>query len=371
MRHLAALILLASAPLLSQYTASVRMEYWSWQYNGNELEGILYADLYDGETLVEPDLENYSYDWYRNERDPQAWDYWRSGYSDRHGVSINHGYSVKVRITGPGFDVTSAPAYFGTPPSSSRHAVGLSSRLDDGSPAANSEILFWADPGWHVDKLVIVPDNYDVGQRYFTNDVVYAIRTNPDYRTTENQKFHRWLDNGSNAFWRNHQTVTMSTSVTEIKSHYKTPVDNSALSTVLLDLASSSTNFVQFKDPWVRNDTDLTHGSSIRNRGTDAIYESVPTGSNNLGLSTSRKGLFLNQDPNQTSVFYRVRAAETPTVNGQLWVFWRWDTSGVILTSPSNLVSGYYESPVIFRNWGTRTVTATYKAHLASNGSDA
>jgi hypothetical protein len=193
-----------------------------------------------------------------------------------------------------------------------------------------------------------------------------VLHADPGFKSGTVEKYHSWLNQPDVV---NHRTFTIAPGTNTLKAQAQTAYDATALGSFVE--SSAQGGLIHFKDPWLPDDN--SDGKGYRNRGTDAIFESVGSGSNNLGLATSHKGVFLNQGgspPNLTPPYYSVRAAESQTVNGQPWVFWTWDTSGVTLTSPTNLVSGYYESPVIFRPWGTRTVTARYKAHLASNATD-
>lgn len=187
-------------------------------------------------------------------------------------------------------------------------------------------------------------------------------------KLVSSQKYQNW--NGD-ANVRNHRPfqIPVGGYPSGLIANLAAPYDASARS--YLTESSSFAGSVDIKDPWFIDLNESPYG--WRNRGDAAVFNQVSNSASNLGTSTDYKGVFLNQefDPQNPSLpHYRVRAAETQTVNGQPWVFWKWDTSGVTLTSPTNLSGGYYESPAIFRSWGSRTVTAHYKAHLASNASD-
>src|SRR5512146_2290650 len=92
-----------SFPALSQYSISVKMDWWSWQLNGNEMEGSLYADLYYNGQL-QMDTLNYTYYWERNTASvPNTWSSYGTTRSRRHGVVTGDGYAVRVTMSGPGF----------------------------------------------------------------------------------------------------------------------------------------------------------------------------------------------------------------------------------------------------------------------------
>lgn len=62
----------------AQYTVQIAKEYWSWQINGNELEGNLVATLLLNGQVV--DTAGYSCTWYRNWNNPTVWELYRSGF---------------------------------------------------------------------------------------------------------------------------------------------------------------------------------------------------------------------------------------------------------------------------------------------------
>jgi hypothetical protein len=98
MKKIVVLLLLTIAPLLGQtYSVEIRQEYWSWQTNGQEKEGQLYADLYYGDELQDPDSIEFTYTWSKDQGHEGTWDFYRYGYSDRHGVICGEGYMTGCR----------------------------------------------------------------------------------------------------------------------------------------------------------------------------------------------------------------------------------------------------------------------------------
>jgi hypothetical protein len=116
---------------------------------------------------------------------------------------------------------------------------------------------------------------------------------------------------------------------------------------------------VNFKDPWY---DDTTDAYGTRNRGLTAVFNSVASGTNNLGTSTAYKGVFLNQRI-QDSAYYSVSAPKTQTIGNFTGIFQGWTKSD---SSASFGDSTKDTTAVVFNSSGA-TVTAKYKAHLASN----
>ena len=119
---------------------------------------------------------------------------------------------------------------------------------------------------------------------------------------------------------------------------------------------------IGMKDPWYLH-SDGTQSNSV-------FYSFTSPYSVTGAYNQQSGGTFLNQGgnpPNLTPPYYSVHAPETQTISDFTGIFRSWDTSGAVLTTPTNFTGGYYETPVIFKSWGTRSVTANYKAHLGSN----
>jgi hypothetical protein len=139
---------------------------------------------------------------------------------------------------------------------------------------------------------------------------------------------------------------------------------SAVLQTQLLDGGTGGQ--IQFRDPWYLHSNNTQPDSFF-------TYTPGPNGFSPTGAyNQSTGGVFLNQDPAQGSpVYYSVRAAQAPQVNGLTWYFQNWTSTNVDLPTPSNLVNGYYETPAIFRSGASRSLTATYKAHRGSSLSTA
>ena len=183
-----------------------------------------------------------------------------------------------------------------------------------------------------------------------------------DFKPSTTQKYHDWNELADVV---NHNTFTIKSYTPYLTAHFVNAVNVTLQSQLIEGGAPDGT--VDFKDPWLIDDTSAPKGS--RNRGMNAIWHSQSSPFT-PGTGSSYKGVFLNQVYDPQKSYYSVRVPETQTINGFTSYFQYWETNNANITEPNNLVDGYYESPVVFHSAGA-TVTARYKAHLRAGATDA
>ena len=129
---------------------------------------------------------------------------------------------------------------------------------------------------------------------------------------------------------------------------------------------------IWFNDPWyVKDQFDNQSGMGDFISPLSPYY---PTGKYN----ETTGGVFLNQeyDPNGQIPFYKVRspitqdAPLTQTGKTHKFYFQSWDFSGTDPLTQNNIVNGFYESPVVFRNLSA-SVQANLKGTQLSNSPSA
>ena len=187
------------------------------------------------------------------------------------------------------------------------------------------------------------------------------------------QKYNNWSTQRNNfqplLEVINPHSFYVDTNIADIYQANLKPVASATLQAGLLD-AGSVGGRLDFKDPWLIDSVDQSHGGAMMNRGMDkALFKSVPYAINNLGTSTIHKGVFLNQNPRfePGKPNYSVGAPNVNTFNvgGQNYQAyfqnWTGDTNFVQYQYPSAAQTG-----VVFKQNGA-TATARYKAHLGSS----
>jgi Secretion system C-terminal sorting domain len=170
----------------------------------------------------------------------------------------------------------------------------------------------------------------------------------------------------------NPKAFTIFSGTTRLISSVDT-VQNATIQSQFLD-GGNPGGSLNFQDPWLMDSVDQKHGNSAINRGMSAGFNSVAYASNNLGMSTSYKGVFLKMyPPSDTShpSYYSLRAPLTQTnINGLTGYFQNWITSNAALSQVGSNPSGYDQKAVVFTG-NNATVTARYKGHLVSSISQA
>jgi len=186
---------------------------------------------------------------------------------------------------------------------------------------------------------------------------------------TNNERFTNYLGSGTTYKHINwNQTAAddaLSRALTVTSGNnqqfaYFSPVSSATIQAILFD-TGGNLDSVQFRDPWY-----LESNGSQPNSWHSFASPFHPTGA----YDQSTGGVFLNQNVN-SGVYYTVRAPLTPTINGfsSNFLGWSYDTSKIALGSGGS-TSGYDQKAVIFKSSSSPTVTANYKAALASGNSD-
>jgi hypothetical protein len=132
--------------------------------------------------------------------------------------------------------------------------------------------------------------------------------------------------------------------------------NNATLQSQAVD-GGNPTGSADFMDPWLVDNPDPNHGDSLRNEGMSAPLKTVSYATNNLGTSSSYKGVFLNQTVN-SGTYYSVNMTPRP-INGYLAFFSGWACSpsgSITFTNASNTPTS-----VVFNSSGaTITANSTY-----------
>ncbi|MCF7902883.1 MAG: T9SS type A sorting domain-containing protein [Candidatus Marinimicrobia bacterium] len=230
-------------------------------------------------------------------------------------------------------------------PSLFNHLVTVDQKLADGQTSVDS-IGHWENSSLFV--------NYAAPKDFSFSDSTYeTLRGSQDI--ISGQKFNNWsLDDSV----LNHRTFYIQESFpTELISRL-TSTHNA---TIAADVPIANPT-VEFKDPWLIDYPDPAYGNSLRNRGLDAPFISVVSGTNNVGLSTDYKGVFLNQYPAQTPNYYFLRGHLLIEGDpGSYYVFRRW--IGTSVDFGSGALTNDRETPVVFT---AANATATAQYHTLS-----
>jgi len=300
---IAAFLLFCHSRVLAQYSVEIKLELWSWQSNGNEMEADVYSPTLGGMAAVLKnngqvvDTNGYTCTWYRNWNDPDVWEYYRSGFrGGRHGVSFGAGYDIKAVVTKNSDPSFHAEAQMGVaaPLESERAQFMLHSKYENDQPAIGNTIYFWASPAWHPGKAIAVGSS-PTG-RYFTLEDEVGLKTSPNLRTDVNKKFEKWEDNLASIYYQNHQAFSdVNSNISPVISRYKPSTDGVS---IFINLNGSSSSLVcaEILDPWSQDYSDPAYGNSVRNRGLQAPFVPIFGASNNLGFSTAHQGVFLGQE---------------------------------------------------------------------------
>gem|GEM_PF-5647305 len=224
------------------------------------------------------------------------------------------------------------------------------------------------------------------------DNVIYGnyetFRSKQDLITTSpNEKYNKWkLNNNDNNDVTNHQSFFISSDLSSLTSQFKQTYSGITLKNAYPEVSGldPSTDVIEFNDPWLidYNDPDY-NGTTYRNRGmATAPFKSrsapfYPDYNSYYG-SDQYLGVFLNEeyDPQGQNPYYQVRSPiQQPqdiylsqTGKYHKFYFYNWSSSGTDALTQNNIVNGYYESAVVFRN-GSAIVIANLKGTQISNGS--
>jgi hypothetical protein len=184
-----------------------------------------------------------------------------------------------------------------------------------------------------------------------------------DQNVLQSQKHEIWKVNGHpSPDVVNHRSFTINPNTNDLLSQF-TPAYNATLQAQLIE---GGNGYVDFKDPWLIDYPDLSYGSTLRNRGMNALYYSVESSGNNLGLGTAHQGVLLGKGGFLNPIvppYYSINAPLWQQFGALRGFFTGWQSTGADLNASN-------ETPVIFRS-ANASVIAQYKAHQLSTSSSA
>lgn len=218
-------------------------------------------------------------------------------------------------------------------------------------------------------------------ERFFEHPVPYdfsfpenseqVVRALQDYKPATTQKYNDWeeVDEVTN----HHSFAIEPPTPLPMIARFRT-AHNATIQTELISANQMNLGYVEFKDPWLWIDGDPQYYDppyGYRNLGMDDAelepYDDLPL---ELFTTNNFKGVFLNQDPAHTPVYYsaRVPLYQILNINGEdiTWNFADWEGSGAQVTMPDNFINGYFETPVVFQS-PNAIVSARYKGHLRTS----
>jgi hypothetical protein len=138
-----------------------------------------------------------------------------------------------------------------------------------------------------------------------TTATTLYLKADTNYKAGTYEKYNHWSKNGSQSFVINHADIPVDSNTAELKAQFL-PSAPATIQAQLLDGAGSG-GVVSFRDPWVIDDSD---GKGSKNRGTSAVWHHNLPAPFKPELSTSYKGVFLNENPdpqNPNKPYYSVR----------------------------------------------------------------
>ena len=175
--------------------------------------------------------------------------------------------------------------------------VLIDQRLEDGSSV--DSVGRWENNQFKVYK---VPNQID-----FVIGSVEILRATQ--KILMNQKYNNWTGESD---VKNHHEFEILNSTQEIVANLKVTKSGIIIRNELLSAPGQEGGTIEFKDPWLIDYPDPQYGHNKRNRGMDAPFKSRPSPFK-PDYTTSYdgdgyQGVFLNQDPDETPVYYSVRA---------------------------------------------------------------
>ncbi|MCK6601643.1 MAG: T9SS type A sorting domain-containing protein [Bacteroidetes bacterium] len=184
-----------------------------------------------------------------------------------------------------------------------------------------------------------------------------------DQTVISDQKYQVWknIENEEPTVKNHHEFIVKRVEV--YTSQFKQVTSASLKTTV--DGFDYPAGSVQFRDPWLIDYADPAYANTLRNRGmADAIFKPVVSGTNNLGTSSTYKGVFKNLPHLESDTYYKIKSNPVEVFGGLTLFFLNWQTIGA--TIPTSTTTG--------EQWVTFTadnavVTANYKAMMASKSS--
>ncbi len=215
---------------------------------------------------------------------------------------------------------------------------------------------------YKLDRFFEHPVPYDFD---FSENSTQILRAYQDFKTGTTQKYNDW--EGTDMVTNHHAFTIEGPTPQPIIARFKT-AHNATIQTRLVTPGQVNVGYVEFKDPWLRIEGDPKYYDppyGYRNLGMDGAelepYEDLPL---ELFTASSFKGVFLDQDPNETPAYYSVRAPETQDTylpqSGRThrFHFWKWDALPPTAADFQN--ANAVQTPVVFKN-PNGIVRANYK----------
>ncbi len=252
--------------------------------------------------------------------------------------------------------------------------------------SSSAPYLFFEDPYKTVHVKQIDASNVSFGQfgklrngsfaLFSEKDFLWPIGSNQTIQSDQNfksgttQKYHDW---NSLSDVVNHHPFGITSQTVDLTSKFIQTENTITIKNVLIDNLEGGD--VYFKDPWLI-DEQVNVGSQLvyRNRGMNADHLAKPYPFIlSSGTYSNHKGVFLGENPtfDPAKPIYSVRAPLIHSnINGVSGSFLNWSATNAQLSQVGSNPSGYDQKAVVFTN-SNATVTATYKAHLASNSTAA
>lgn len=233
--------------------------------------------------------------------------------------------------------------------------------------------------GVQVGTLRKYEDN-DLGDEFnpgstFAFQINENVMVQGDLREYSNEKYSQW--NNLPAVENHHvfylSDVSSSFTSKFLPNHYNVKIKNT-----IEGFDDISNGIIHFKDPWFRdypdeNYLDIVGNGIVRNRGLAAEYNGVTSPLDfNLSNYSDYQGIFFNKTINPGQPFYSVKSQNVQSIylgsaiGNRSCYFQNWSATGADGLVQNNLVSGFYETPVVFRNEGA-VVNANYKGIHLSN----
>jgi hypothetical protein len=222
-----------------------------------------------------------------------------------------------------------------------------------------------------------VPSNSDLPVKYEadhvsrTDELPFLVNWNSSGTT---QKFNKWYQNNSDY---NLQLSFMANSQTPpIKDANFNPTVPVSIKNNFPEVGTLNppTDDIWLKDPWFYYEVS---NNWFQSNEFKSYSSPLDIQNNTVG---SYGGIFLNHeyDPNGQLPFYKVRSPiQQPydifisqTGRNHKFYFGYWSSSGTDPLTQNNIVSGYYETPVVFRS-SNAVVNANLKGTQLSNNSSA
>ena len=275
------------------YDAELIVENIYWQ-NDDEWGANLRGDLYVDGQFLEPS-NNYYYSWERKNEQTGLWEVRNGGPAlytigtDGHPGQIFH-WRLRITGTNPQFSTLSNEVEvvkYGT----IKIVDNVRAYKENGSMANdNVKIRIWAAYGWYdrAPGVSFQPFFLSLDEDNVMKDSVFSLY---------GQKFHRWetLDPAI-TYYKNHEGIYVGEETNDINVHHRRYYN------ATFNLTSEIPSLkMSLEDLWVVKTTPAYYQApyGYRSLGLSAIPEEIDNG--------SYGGVFLNQDPNQSPVYYTIR----------------------------------------------------------------